>query len=203
MCRAIGTPYDVSGAVHIQESLVSKLRHATARKAGKAITAVRLETFERFMPYRAERLKSLLAPYGQVYVLDDETSRPLWAELRELTPLQGQSTPLWRLSVAPTSAATIVHAISKLMRVEAYYDWSGGLVWLSVPDAVDAGASDIRRVIAHHGGHASLVRAAPAVRAAIDVFQPLEPGIDRITRGLKVTFDPVGILNPGRMYASM
>ena len=39
--------------------------------------------------------------------------------------------------------------------------------------------------------------------AAIDVFQPLDPGVERLTRGLKAAFDPAGILSPGRMYASL
>jgi glycolate oxidase FAD binding subunit len=38
------------------------------------------------------------------------------------------------------------------------------------------------------------------VRAAVEVFQPLEPGVDEISRKLKAVFDPAGILNPGRMY---
>jgi len=33
------------------------------------------------------------------------------------------------------------------------------------------------------------------------VFQPLEPGAERLSRGIKAAFDPAGILNPGRMYA--
>jgi glycolate oxidase FAD binding subunit len=41
------------------------------------------------------------------------------------------------------------------------------------------------------------------VRAAVDVFQPLEPGIERLSRKLKATFDPAGILNPGRMYPNI
>ena len=84
---------------------------------------------------------------------------------------------------------------------EAFYDWSGGLVWLEVPPSADAGAADIRRAVAVHGGHATLVRAEPAVRAVVEVFQPLTPAIERLTRGLKSAFDPAGLLNPGRMYA--
>jgi glycolate oxidase FAD binding subunit len=34
----------------------------------------------------------------------------------------------------------------------------------------------------------------------IDVFQPLDPSLMALTAGLKRAFDPVGILNPGRMY---
>ena len=38
------------------------------------------------------------------------------------------------------------------------------------------------------------------MRAAVEVFQPLEPGLERLSRKLKAAFDPAGILNPGRMY---
>src|SRR5262245_65963998 len=89
------------------------------------------------------------------------------------------------------------------MELSAFYDWAGGLIWLELPPTTDAGAADIRRVIATHGGHATLIRAAAEVRAAVDVFQPLEPGVEALSRRLKTAFDPAGILNPGRMYADL
>ena len=89
------------------------------------------------------------------------------------------------------------------MKVEAYYDWSGGLIWLETPASADAGSADIRRAVATHGGHATLIRADEPVRRTVEVFQPLGPAVDRITRGIKQAFDPANILNPGRMYASL
>jgi glycolate oxidase FAD binding subunit len=89
------------------------------------------------------------------------------------------------------------------MKVEAFYDWSGGLVWLETPATADAGSADIRRAVATHGGHATLIRADEAVRRTVEVFQPLGPAVDRITRGIKQAFDPLRLLNPGRMYATM
>jgi len=111
--------------------------------------------------------------------------------------------PLWRVSTKPTAGPKVVDAVRRHMAVEAFYDWSGGLIWLEVPESADAGATDIRRITAQYGGHATLMRADPNVRAAIDVFQPLDPGVERLTRGLKAAFDPAGILSPGRMYASL
>jgi glycolate oxidase FAD binding subunit len=58
-------------------------------------------------------------------------------------------------------------------------------------------------VVATHGGHATLVRATPEVRSAVDVFPPMAAGIERLSRRLKTAFDPSGILNPGRMYRGM
>jgi glycolate oxidase FAD binding subunit len=97
----------------------------------------------------------------------------------------------------------VVAALSAYMDCRAFYDWSGGLVWAEVLPTTDAGAADVRRVIATHGGHATLVRAEPHVRAAVEVFQPLEAGLEKLSRRLKASFDPAGILNPGRMYPGL
>jgi glycolate oxidase FAD binding subunit len=117
--------------------------------------------------------------------------------------LQESTSPLWRISTAPRSGPAVVAAITRYMECRAFYDWSGGLIWIEVLDTADAGAADIRRVIASHGGHATLIRAAPAVRSAIDVFQPLEPDLAAITRGIKSVFDPADILNRGRLLAEL
>ena len=201
LCEAMTTPYEVSGAVHLQPSFVARLWHDGLRAQGQAVTALRLENFAKSVAYRKVRLKEHLKAYGEIHDLDTENSQPFWGELRQLSVLQEGEAPLWRISTAPTAGPRVVAAISAYMRCRAFYDWSGGLVWAEVLPTTDAGAADIRRVIATHGGHATLIRAEPQVRAAVEVFQPLEAGPDRLSRRLKATFDPAGILNPGRMYA--
>jgi glycolate oxidase FAD binding subunit len=47
------------------------------------------------------------------------------------------------------------------------------------------------------------MRADAAVRAGVEVFQPLEAGVAAISKRLKAAFDPAGILNPGRMYPNL
>ena len=203
LCAALGTPFEVSGAVHLQAPFAARLHHAGLAAAQKAVTAVRIETYESSLRYRLDRLKDALHAFGEIHELDDANAIAFWDELRRLSPLQGGTAPLWRLSTAPRSGPAVVAAITRYMECRAFYDWSGGLVWVEVLDTADAGAADIRRVIAHHGGHATLIRAAPAVRAAIDVFQPLEPDIAAITRGIKAVFDPKDILNRGRLLADL
>jgi glycolate oxidase FAD binding subunit len=112
-------------------------------------------------------------------------------------------TSLWRISALPTKAAEIVFAIQKFMDATAFYDWGGALIWLEVPATADAGAADVRRAVSVRGGHATLIRAQPEVRASVDVFEPLKPEIERLTRGIKSAFDPERLLNRGRMYADL
>jgi len=203
LCDAMGTPFELSGAVHLQPALVARLWHEGLRRQGQAITALRLENFAKSVAYRKGRLKEHLRAYGDIHDLDGENSLAFWGELRQLSVLQGNDAPLWRISTAPSVAPKVVAAISAYMECRVFYDWSGGLVWAEVLPTTDAGAADVRRVIAMHGGHATLVRAEPQVRSAVEVFQPLETGLERLSRKLKAAFDPAGILNPGRMYANI
>ena len=80
-------------------------------------------------------------------------------------------------------------------------DWAGGLLWLAVHDADDAGATAIRGALLPSGGHATLVRASPELRVALPVFQPQEPALARLSARVKDSFDPKRILNRGRLPA--
>jgi glycolate oxidase FAD binding subunit len=84
-----------------------------------------------------------------------------------------------------------------------FYDWAGGLIWIALPPRDDAGAGIVRGALAEGGGHATLVRAPAAVRAAVDVFQPQDAAVAALSKRVKDGFDPRGILNAGRMWAGI
>ena len=58
-------------------------------------------------------------------------------------------------------------------------------------------------IVAATGGHATLIRAPAAVRAAVDVFTPEEPALAALTKRVRAGFDPHGVLNAGRMWAGV
>ncbi len=203
LCAAMAQPVEVSGAVHLQAPVAARLGHQGLKVMGKSVTALRLENFAGAVAGRKQRLKEALKVYGKALELDHRESLEFWGELRRLSVMPNRHTLLWRISTKPTTAPKLVAAIKRYMPAEAYYDWAGGLVWLEVPATADAGTAEIRRAAAIHGGHATLIRAEANVRASVEVFQPLSPSLERLTRELKMAFDPTGILNPGRMYANV
>lgn len=113
-----------------------------------------------------------------------------WARLRDqqLDFFQ-QDAPLWRISVPPATGCRDYDA-------EALTDWAGAQRWLYT----DMPADQLRAEVARHGGHATLFRGGDR---SGEVFQPLDPVLERLHKGLKQTFDPKGIFNPGRMYAGL
>jgi glycolate dehydrogenase FAD-binding subunit len=197
---AFGTPYEVSGAVHLHEHLAGHFSDEEIAGARGAVTAIRIENFPIATRHRINRLKDRLAAYNPAAELDTERSRRFWSEVKSLKMFQGSERPLWRISTAPSRAAKLVGIIARTLDIRAFYDWAGGLIWLETELTSDAGTVEIRRTLAEFGGHATLIRAEPATRASVDVFQPLDAPLMALTAKLKAAFDPVGILNPGRMY---
>jgi glycolate oxidase FAD binding subunit len=201
MRLATGTPFEVSGAVHLQKDLVARLTDPAVAGAGKAVTALRVENFASSVRYRASRLKELLAAYNPDAELDTARSHAFWNELRGLKMFCGKpERPLWRICTAASGAARLVAAIARTLDTQAFYDWGGSLIWLETSPILDGGAIEIRRSLAEFGGHATLIRADAMTRASIDVFQPLDAPLMALSNRLKAAFDPYGILNPGRMY---
>ncbi len=200
LCLAMGTPFEVSGTVHMHAELAERLSDQEIANAGASVTAIRVENFPASARYRSSRLKQMLQAYAPALELDTLRSRAFWDEIRTLKMFQQADRPLWRISTVPTAAAKLVHNLARKIDVRVLYDWSGGLVWLETPPISDAGAVEIRRNLAEIGGHATLIRAEAPARAAIDVFQPLDKPVMALTASLKRAFDAVGILNPGRMY---
>src|SRR5690606_29152797 len=45
MCAAMRSPYEVSGAVHLPQTVAARLEHEGLRRQGQAITALRIENF--------------------------------------------------------------------------------------------------------------------------------------------------------------
>jgi glycolate oxidase FAD binding subunit len=193
LAAALGSPFSVSGAAHLPAGV----------GGAEARTLLRLEGFPLSVDHRVAALLHLLAAFGQADTMEGEAATRLWAEIRDGVPLAAPRTQaLWRLSVAPTRGPSLAGLVGRSIAGRCYYDWGGGLIWLSTAAEGDAGAGAIREALVVTGGHATLIRAPEALRRTLDVLQPLGAPLAAITGRIKASFDPAGILNPGRMYAA-
>ena len=190
LSAALGSPFSVAGAAHIPGEL--------------AQTCLRTEGFAASVADRATRLRDLLAAFGSADILDATASAELWKSIRDLDALAAPpDVPVWRVSVRPSDGPAVAEAARRAFPVRILYDWGGGLVWIAGGEGPDAGAAIIREAVRAVGGHATLLRAPDDVRLAVDVFEPLAEPVMALTRRLKASFDPDGVLNPGRMYAGV
>jgi len=180
MAAAMNGPFEVSGAAHLPVYAA----RARPLKAEMAVTALRLEGFEASVAARAEALVRALTPFGRMEELAGDHSREFWAQIREVEAFAGDPRPLWRLSLPPAVGWRGPHGLPG----DALYDWAGGLAWLSTEQP----AEKVRRVVRELGGHALCLRGAEA-------FGPREGPLGELQARVKAAFDPLGVLNPGRM----
>jgi glycolate dehydrogenase FAD-binding subunit len=170
---ALGSAYDVSAA-----------GCDTARGS-----LLRLEGFAAAVEARTAALCAALRR-EPVAVLDGAASRDCWRAHASGAALAALPV-VWRVSVPPADAPAVLERLAP----ERYLlDWGGGLL-LAGFTTVDA--ARVRGAFV--SGHATLIKAPAAARAATPGFQPPSPVAAAVAMRLKHAFDPRGILNPGRM----
>jgi glycolate oxidase FAD binding subunit len=201
LSQALNTPYEISGVAHLPAAVARRSGVAGVAQGGGAVTALRLEGHAPSVAFRADAAEALLGRWER---LDAAQSAQFWREVGEVSPLlPAAGRIVWRLCPTPSAAPELLHnIIGAFASAEAYYDWGGGLLWLSLePEEAgpDAGAAVVRGALARAGGHATLIVAPAAVRAAVPVFEPLAAPLEALARRVKQSFDPRGILNPGRI----
>jgi glycolate oxidase FAD binding subunit len=205
MAAATGSFADVSAAAHLPAAAAARIAEIATVKT--AVTAFRLEGVAPSVVERKSVLEKLLARFGTLGSLGEAASRALWRAVRDVAPFVAAgpagARDLWRISTAPTQGPGIGGALAAKAGAELFYDWAGGLIWAAVPAADDAHAPLVRAAIAAAGGHATLIRAPAAVRAAVEVFTPEEPALAALTARVRAGFDPQGVLNAGRMWAGV
>jgi glycolate oxidase FAD binding subunit len=193
LSMALGSPFDITGAAHLPNG-VERV----------SATVLRLEGFTPSVQYRFERLKDLLKGFGTCDRLENDASISLWKKVRDVTWLaEPRDAAIWKISIAPSKAPALLTALKANMSFRHLLDWGGGLVWLQTSTEGDAGAAAIRSALAGTGGHATLIRGPEALRASVDVFEPLTPALQQLSSKIKASFDPERILNPGRMAATL
>jgi glycolate oxidase FAD binding subunit len=196
LSRALNTPFEVSAAAHLPA--------AAARRAGCAESAATLLRLEGPAPSVIDRAARLDRIFSGALRLDRDASARLWREIAEVRGLLPSGAPLvWRLCTAPSRAAALAAAIGRAFAsAEAFYDWGGGQVWLSLDPTeagADGGAETVRTLMQAAGGHATLIVAPESLRNAVEVFEPEPPALRNLSARVKRNFDPLGLFNPGRM----
>jgi len=197
LSAALGSPFGVSGAAWLPAGAARSIGLDTSA----TLTLIRIEDFSPSVTYRIARLKDQFAVPNAV-TLDTETSRAVWKEIRDASPLAPQPHhAVWRVSVRPSAGPGVLNAL-QTHDMKGFFDWGGGLVWLAGP-ASTAAHTAVENAAKAAGGTWTLLRAPDTLRGAVRVVPDEPPALARITREVKAALDPAGILNPGRLYAGL
>jgi len=200
MAQALNSPHEVGAAAH----LPAPLAPSVLPSAASAATLLRLEGPGPSVDARAAALRQGLRDYGVSELIGGIEASRVWRAFADVGPFASeQARAVWRVSVAPQTGPAVAAAVTRTLDAQVFYDWAGGLLWLAVAEASDGGASAVRGAAREAGGHATLIRAPAELRAEVPVFEPQPPALQALSERIKASFDPKGILNPGRMYREL
>jgi glycolate oxidase FAD binding subunit len=205
MTSALGSPFDVSSAAHLPNSVFRPAGGALDGLAsqGQAVTLLRLEGIEASAASRAASLTKLVADFGAAEIIEDAAATGIWNAIRDVLPFAADGAlgawPVWRIVCPPASGGALGQQLARETGGDVIYDWGGGLIWVALPPKSDAQAARVRSRVEAAGGHATLIRAGEEVRRHLDVFQPQAAGLAALAERVRQSFDPRNILNRGRM----
>ena len=133
----------------------------------------------------ASAVDSTATQWGGEILQADEA---IWEGLREIAlPFFAGNEPLWRFSVKSSAPVTTDFGPTLI-------DWGGAQRWVRGTHSREA----LERAAIDAGGHVTLFRGGD--RSA-EVRSPLSAVEQGLQQRLKKSFDPDGILNPGRLYS--
>ena len=159
---------------------------ARLRQQSASITATAFDGEQFFVRIVDEEPGTQL--WEDSHLLDDDTG--FWTHIKNQQHSFFQDDrPLWRISVPPATPSLDILG-------EILVEWSGGLYWLKSRSP----AKEIRSLALQHGGHATLFRANGM---SAEPFHPLPDALFKLHKRLKMSLDPQGIFNPGKMYPGL
>lgn len=199
LTAALQSSCEVSAAAHLPMDITTGSLVQYVAGAQSAVSAIRVEGPGPSVKCRANTLRHLLSKFGETEELHTSNTKALWREVCDVDYFVSGKEQIWRLSVPPADGAKVAQNILDVIGGRVFFDWGGGLIWLAIPARPDGAHLEVRNALKESGGHATLICAAPDVRSQVPVFQPQADAQVRISARVKNSFDPKGLLCPGRM----
>lgn len=204
LCEVVSSINEPTGLAHLPTRITKHSKIDFVNDSGKSVTAIRLEGPEPSVLSRCETLRQTLGRLGTTEELHGKRSNVFWNEVGNVFPFVSRpQIVVWRILVAPTDAVLLTQNICSQCDAECYYDWAGGIIWLGTKETDLTTHEIVRRSVKAVGAQATMFRADANIRAALPVFEPLPDPLHKVTARIKQSFDPKGILNPGRLYADI
>ena len=193
------TPHEPGSAAILPAELARQAGLHLDKDTGKdrvsCVIVVRLEGIDISI---ADRLANLQRLTGGDR-LEATDSESLWAKIRDVRLFSAPVRDVWKISCPPAAAASVIDTIKASHDISYFADWAGGLIWMT--GGTDTLGTDLRQALAGFGGgFAMLVRDSGTTRQVIPPFQPLSRPMLALHKRVKAAFDPLAVLNAGRMH---
>lgn len=168
--------------------------------AGTAL--VRVEGSRSTLRSCAAAVRALPGARNATIIEDANQSKAIWEAIRDVAVLEDAQTwpVILRISLPPAGAAPILEMFEGETRCNWMADQAGGWLWVGMDaPAAQRLVPKIRATLAGSGS-AVLFRAPAELKQHLGVLSPEAGQRAVLMQRVKQSFDPQGILNPGRLF---
>jgi len=207
--KSASSSNDVSGAVFFPNNLkvpgcsidVENTFKLNDLKIDGSIIAIRIEGSKNSIDQRIENLiKELKLVDLNISILEVHQSEIFWNKVKALEFFSNSKNNIIRIVIPPSESVNLIYQFSN--RFKYYVDWAGALMWLEAFELSEEMFESIRRKVVKLGGYVTMIKNSYYLPYVEDVFT-----INReryyLSQNIKKSFDPKGILNPGKMHTGI
>ena len=195
---ALDSSLEVSGACFFPHDNVSFFTLNDVKKDSSAL-GLRIQGPK---PSVAERIQSLKKIFKDesVIILDMFQTSIFWREIKNLEGYANTKGYICKVSLPITNMRNFLNHFEN-KEYKYFLDWGGNIAWclLSSIENID----QMRIFCLKHDGHLTVFRADDNFRKSSEFLTNSDTQIRVLSKKLKESFDPKGILNPNKMYAGI
>ena len=207
--KSISSSHDVSGAVFFPNDLkipgcvmnIENTFKLNDLKHEGSITAIRIEGSKNSIDQRIVNLiKELQIVNINTSILEIHQSDIFWNKVKILEFFSNSKNNIIRIVIPPSESVNLIYQFSN--RFKYYLDWGGALMWLEAFELSEEMFESIRRKVVKTGGYVTMIKNSDYLPYVEDVFTINRERFN-LSQNIKKSFDPKGILNPGKMYTGI
>jgi len=207
--KAISSSNEVSGASFLPIDPICKNCEMNIENTFKlndleykgSLTAIRVEGSKQSINERVENLKKELNILNfKVSILETFQSEILWRKIKNLEFFSKTKNNIFRISIPPSECAKLIYELPNMFKY--FLDWGGALIWMEACKLSEKKFESIRTKVVKHNGYISMIKNSNQLPFVEDVFT-INSARFNISQNIKKSFDPKGILNPGKMYTGI
>ena len=207
--QAIGSSNDISGATFLPTEPkvfgcamdIENTFKLNDLKHGGSLTAIRIEGSKNSIDQRVQNLVNELKIVNfNISVLNTYQSEIFWNKVKNLEFFSSSKNSILRIVIPPSESVNLVYEFSN--KFKYYLDWGGALMWMEAFELSEEMYESIRKKVVKHGGYITMIKNSDYLPYVEDVFT-INRDRFNISQNIKKSFDPKGILNPGKMYTGI
>ena len=195
---ALDSSLEISGACFFPHDNVSFLTLNDVKKDTSAL-GLRIQCPKTSVVERMQNLKKMFKDKS-IIILDVYQTSIFWREVKNLEGYANTNDYICKISLPITNMRNFVKYFENV-KYKYFLDWGGNIAWCSLSNQRDL--DQMRIFCLKHDGHLTVLRSDDNFRKSEEFLTNSNSSLRILSKKLKESFDPKGILNPNKMYSGI